>query len=304
MTPVAVATIGVFDGFHRGHRQVVRRARERADRVRGRLVVFTFDEHPEVVLRGIDPLPRLSTPAETAGLLLDAGADEVRFLRFDAALARKSPERFLVEHVFSTQRLAGLVVGYDFAMGRGRAGDPGALAALGTRLGFRVEAVPAAEDGGGPISSTRIRGALAEGRVAEAAAWLGRPYRLRGTVVAGEGRGRTLGFPTANLRVHPRKLRPRQGVYAVRVDGADLEGAPGVANLGIRPTFGEGRETVEVHLLEFRGDLLGASLTVNLVEGLRPEIKFKNAKELEAQIGEDATRARALLAAEASRESP
>jgi len=304
VTPVAVATIGVFDGFHRGHRQVVRRARERADRVRGRLVVFTFDEHPEVVLRGIDPLPRLSTPAETAGLLMDAGADEVRFLRFDAALARKTPERFLVEHVFSTQRLAGLVVGYDFAMGRGRAGDPGALAALGARLGFRVEAVPAAEDGGGPISSTRIRGALAEGRVAEAAAWLGRPYRLRGTVVAGEGRGRTLGFPTANLRVHPRKLRPRHGVYAVRVDGADLEGAPGVANLGIRPTFGEGRESVEVHLLEFRGDLLGASLTVSLVEGLRPEVKFKNAKELEAQIGDDATRARALLAADASRESP
>lgn len=304
MTPVGVVTIGVFDGFHRGHREVVRRARERADRVRGRLIVFTFEEHPEVVLRKIDPLPRLSTPGETARLLTGAGADEVRFLRFDDSLARKTPERFLVEHVFPALRLAGVVVGYDFAMGRGREGNPAALARLGERLGFRVEAVPATEDPGGPISSTRIRAALAEGRVAEAAAWLGRPYSLRGRVVRGRGRGRTLGFPTANLEVHPAKLRPRRGVYAVRVDGGGFEDIPGVANLGVRPTFGRGEATIEVHLLDFEGDLREASLTVRLIEHLRPEVKFKDGKELEEQIRADAARAAALLAAPTARDCP
>lgn len=295
-TAPAAVTIGVFDGFHRGHAGVLARARAGADAVRGRLVAVTFDRHPQSVLSVRPGPPALGSRAETVARLLEAGADEVRVLRFDRGLAAKEPHRFLADHVFPFHRLAALVVGHDFAMGRNRGGTAAALAGLGRRLGFRVEAVAAVLVDGEAVSSSRIRNLLAGGDAAGAARCLGRPYALSGTVVPGDGRGRTLGYPTANLAVDPRRLRPARGVYAVRVTGPGLE-APGVANIGRRPTFGEGAETVEVHVFGNPGDLVGSRLSMALVERLRPERKFNDANELKRQIGEDAARALALLEA-------
>jgi riboflavin kinase/FMN adenylyltransferase len=292
----AVVTIGVFDGFHRGHAAVVARARARAAEAAARLVVFTFDEPPRAVLSGRPAPPRLALLGEKVALLRGAEADEVRVLGFNRRLAAKSPHRFLAEHVFPYHRLAALVVGYDFAMGKGRSGDVPHLAELGRELGFSVEGVPAETAGGSPISTTRIRRVLAAGAVEEVGRLLGRPYRLEGRVVTGEGRGRGLGFPTANLAVPGGKQRPGAGVYAVRAVGPGLESVPAVVNIGRRPTFGGDSETVEAHLLDFRGGLEGKVLELEFVSRLRGERKFNNGKELSDQIARDVSRARTLLA--------
>ncbi len=297
MTPVAAVTLGVFDGFHRGHAEVVARARERAREVGGKLVVFTFDEHPRQVLAGGAAPPRLSLLPEKTALLREAGADEIRVLRFTPALAARSPAEFLAGYVFPFHRTAAMVVGYDFAMGRGRRGTLPVLAALGRGLGFTVESVGPALEGGEPISSTRIRGELASGRVDGAARLLGRPYRLEGTVTAGDGRGRVLGFPTANLEVADAKQRPARGVYAVWASGAGLDRAPAVMNLGVRPTFDGRRETVEVHVLDRDLDLRGRRLAVEFAGRVRDELKFKDAKELQERIRADVALSRRLLGA-------
>jgi riboflavin kinase/FMN adenylyltransferase len=294
VTPV-VATLGVFDGFHRGHRAVLARAAERARLARARLVAFTFDAPPRAVLRGETPGLLLTSLGEKIAFLREAEVEEARVLRFDTHLAAKSPGRFLAEHLFAFHPLAAVVVGYNFALGKGRAGSVPFLSAVGDRLGFLVEPVGAVEDGGRPISSSRIREALAEGRVEDAARWLSRPYRVPGRVERGDGRGRTLGFPTANLRLDSSRLRPGRGVYAVRVGVAGVDGLPGVANIGERPTFGGGEERVEVHLLVPAGDLLGRDLRVDFVARLRSERKFKEPNELQRQIRTDVAAARRIL---------
>jgi riboflavin kinase / FMN adenylyltransferase len=291
-----VVTIGVFDGVHRGHLAVVGRGSARAREAGERLIAFTFDVPPRAVLSGSPPPPLLTSLGEKVALLRRGGADGVRVLRFTRDLAAKSPQRFLDEHVLAFAPLSLLVVGYDFAMGRDREGTAAVLREIGSRRGFAVEEVPAVWEGGEAISSTRVRRALEEGTVDVAWRCLGRPYRLPGTVVRGDGRGRTLGFPTANLEVDPGRLRPGNGVYAVRVSGASPEIRDGVANLGVRPTFGGGGETVEVHLLDGGGDLVGARLTVSFLGRLRPERKFKEVKELQDQIRADVARAREVLA--------
>ncbi|HET9233106.1 MAG TPA: riboflavin biosynthesis protein RibF [Candidatus Eisenbacteria bacterium] len=296
MIPV-VATLGVMDGVHLGHQAVVASARARAREAGARLVAFTFDPPPWVVLKNRPGEPLLTLLGERLALLRDAGVDEVRVLHFDHALAAKSPEAFLVEHVFPFARLASLVLGYDFALGRDREGTPAALARLGKRRGFSVATVPALVRNGTPISSRRIRDALARGDVDEALACLGRPYAQSGVVESGEGRGRTLGFPTANIRIPPGRLSPAHGVYAVRVHGIGAEGLPGVANLGRRPTFGGGEERLEVHILKPVGTLNGVRLTVDFIARIRPEVKFNDINELSTQIARDAARAEALLGA-------
>ncbi len=297
MTRPVVATIGVFDGVHRGHAALLARARARAREAMAGLTVITFDVSPQAVLSGADPYPRLTVLGEKAARLREEGAEEVRVLAFNRRLAAKSPERFLADHLFAFDRVAGLVLGYDFALGRGRRGTVEYLARLGERLGFAVEGVEAVLEGGEPVSSTRVRRLVASGRVEEAAVLLGRPYRLGGTVVRGDGRGRGLGFPTANLDLPPAKQRPAHGVYAVRahVPRTGLSGAAGVLNVGVRPTFGDPRETVELHLLEGGRELVGLRVEADLLHRIRPERKFPGPKELAAQIGADADRARELL---------
>ena len=289
-----VVTLGVFDGFHPGHAAVVARARERARRAAGALVVFTFDEHPRMVLAGGEAPPQLTLLPEKIALLRGAGADEVRVLRFNPRLAAKGPRRFLRDHLFPFARVAGLVVGYDFAMGRGREGSIPVLRQAGEELGFTVESVGPETLEGAAVSSTRIRLALSAGRVEEAARLLGRPYRLEGRVETGEARGRALGFPTANLAVSAGKHRPARGVYMVAVEGAGPGIARGVVNLGHRPTFGGGAETTEVHILDFAGDLVGARLNLYFLARLREERKFNNGNELTDQIRRDVELARKL----------
>jgi riboflavin kinase/FMN adenylyltransferase len=297
VTPTAVVTVGVFDGFHRGHASVVSRARQRADRANARLVLFTFDPHPETVLTKAGDRPRLALPGEKVELLREAGVDEYRVLRFSAAMAAKSPQAFLCDHVFPCYRLAVLVVGYDFAMGRDRTGTVPVLRALGRQFGFDVEEIEASRNGEVVVSSSGIRAALAAGRLNDVEGLLGRPYRLTGRVVSGDGRGRELGYPTANIAVDARKLQPERGVYVGRVSGGGLTNAPAVVNLGRRPTFGEGERTVEAHVLDFDGDLVGARLVFDFGPRLRSEVKFNDVNTLKAQIRADIERARDVLGA-------
>jgi riboflavin kinase/FMN adenylyltransferase len=295
--PAVVVTLGVMDGFHRGHAKVMAEAAEVAHSAGARLAAFTFDPPPWVVLSEKPEEPLLTLLDERVALMRGGGADEVRVLRFDPRLAAKSPEDFLIEHVFPFGRLAALVLGYDFALGHERRGSPEMLSELGRRWGFSVASVPAMMEEGTPISSSRIRMALREGRVEDAARWLGRPYSIYGTVVRGEGRGKGLGFPTANLELSPRRVRPALGVYAVRVRGLGREPRPGVANLGRRPTFDGQDERLEVHVLEPVGDLTGTRLDVDVVARIRPELKFNSPKELSEQIARDVTQAKSLLQA-------
>lgn len=294
MTPISVVTVGVFDGFHLGHARVLDRARRRAGALGARILVLTFDPHPQSVLGGEPPLALCSTSRKLA-LLREAGADEVRVIRFDRALAAKDPHRFLADHVFPFARAVWMVVGYDFAMGRSRAGTPDRMGELGRSLGFGVEAVDAARVDGEPVSSSRIRHLLRDGDVEGGARCLGRWYDLPGTVGTGDGRGRTLGFPTANLTVDPGRAVPARGVYAVRVTGPGLEGVPGVVNIGVRPTFGASSETVEAHLLDWSGDLAGERLTLEFGRRIRPEVKFNDPNELKERIGRDIVEARRFL---------
>jgi riboflavin kinase/FMN adenylyltransferase len=284
-----------MDGVHLGHRKLLARAREIARSAGARVVAFTFDPPPGVVLRDRDEEPLLTSLDVRAGLMREAGADEVRVLRFDTRLAAKSPETFLAEHVFPFGRVAALVLGYDFALGHERRGTPEMLAEAGRRWGFSVTTVSAVMDAGVPISSSRIRHALLEGRVEDAARWLGRPYTISGRVERGDGRGKELGFPTANLSLSPRCVRPAMGVYAVWVRGVGPHPVPGVANLGERPTFGGGDARLEVHVLEPVGSLEGTPLSVDLAARLRDEVKFNNINELKDQIARDVSRARAYL---------
>jgi riboflavin kinase/FMN adenylyltransferase len=207
----------------------------------------------------------------------------------------------VADHLVAPYAPHTLVVGENFALGRGRAGDVPRLREIGERLGFAVEAVPLLERDGAPVTSTRIRRLLGEGRVREAARLLGRRYGLTGRVVAGDGIGRTLGVPTANLRLSEEKLVPAHGIYAVWVRLAGESATrPGAMSIGVRPTFGGQVPTLEVHLLDWNGDLLGSEVEVEFAEWLRPELKFESPAALAAAMRDDLAETRRLLAEEAN----
>lgn len=289
-------TLGNHDGVHLGHRALLAAARERAGREGLAVTAVTFDPHPSVVLAPDRAPPLLTTMARRRELLLALGADEVTVLRFDRELASTSPEAFAEEVLVGRLAAESVVVGPDFRFGRGRAGDVAALGALGAAHGFDVITVPPVTLDGEAVSSTRVRAALARGEVREAARLLGRVHDVDGSVVRGDGRGRSIGVPTANLDCDP-ILLPADGVYAVvvRVHG-ERELLRGVANLGVRPTFAAGR-SVEVHLFDVDRDLYDARVRVGFVERLRAEQRFDGVEALKAQIARDAERARASLAA-------
>jgi riboflavin kinase / FMN adenylyltransferase len=213
----AVVTVGTFDGVHRGHLAVLAELRRQAAGTGRRSVLVTFHPHPLRIVRPDAAPSLLTTPDEKKEILAETGIDYAVFLAFTPALSRFSPRRFVEEVLVRRLGLAHLVIGYDHGFGRGRSGDVNTLREIGAEIGFRVDVVDAVPLDGEPVSSSRIRKALIAGDVRAAAAALGRPYSLRGTVVRGDGRGRQLGFPTANLRVNdPDKLLPFEGVYAVR----------------------------------------------------------------------------------------
>lgn len=289
-------TLGNHDGVHLGHRALLAAARERAGREGLTVTAVTFDPHPSMVLAPDRAPPLLTTMARRRELLLALGADEVTVLRFDRELASTSPEAFAEEVLVGRLAAESVVVGPDFRFGRGRAGDVAALGALGAAHGFDVITVPPVTLDGEAVSSTRVRAALARGEVRDAARLLGRVHDVDGSVVRGDGRGRSIGVPTANLDCDP-ILLPADGVYAVvvRVHG-ERELLRGVANLGVRPTFAAGR-SVEVHLFDVDRDLYDARVRVGFVERLRAEQRFDGVEALKAQIARDAERARASLAA-------
>ncbi len=294
-----VAAVGVFDGLHLGHRALLRRARERSGD--GRCVAVSFDPHPDVVLaREFRPMPPL-TPLPEKQERLAAMGIELHVVAFTRELAALTPEQFVETHLVRPFAPRWLVVGEDFALGRGRAGHVARLAEIGAAHGFEVEPVPLLSVDGAPVTSTRIRAALAEGRVDEAARLLGRAYRLSGLVVRGDGIGRTLGYPTANLRLPDEKVVPGHGIYAVHVRRAgETAWRSGAMSIGIRPTFGGQVRTIEVHLLDFDADLYGQVLEVRFVRFLRPELRFDGAEALVAQMAHDVRETRQVLAGTAA----
>lgn len=297
--PVVLA-IGVFDGLHLGHRAVLSRALEEAAQRKGSAVALSFDPHPARVLRPENP-PLLLTATEHKLRLLSAmGFRETLLLSFDAALRTTPAEHFVRNLSAAARPLAAVCVGQQWTFGRGREGNLALLARLGAELGFEEIGVPEVEWEGEPVSSTRIRNALAEGDLPLARQLLGRGYTVLGEVGRGLALGRTIGFPTANLILLNEQLPPN-GVYAVRAnvyaDGNDVQWTGGVANLGLRPTLNqnEGSPRLEVHLLDFEGDLYGKLLEVEFVSFLRGERRFDSMLHLQEQIARDALLARSLL---------
>lgn len=268
---------------------MLRQARALADARGLCTVVLTFDPHPSQVLRGFTP-PRLATLERRVELLRRHGADDVVVEPFTLDFAALTPSRFAKELLVDRLGARAVVVGENFRFGAKRAGDLEALRGFGRELGFEVAAAEVAGDERGPFSSTRVRDAIAGGDLDEATRLLGRRHSISGVVEGGDRRGRTIGFPTANLGGVPEVLPPR-GVYAVFADDR-----PGVMNLGVRPTVDGANLRVEVHLFDFDGDLYGQSMRVHLVSRIRDEKKFSGLDELRAQIALDAEAARRSLA--------
>lgn len=294
----AVVTIGTFDGVHRGHWEVLSEIRRRAEAVGGRSVLVTFHPHPLKIVRPEWAPPMLTTPVEKKEILAESGLDYAVFLTFTSTLASYTPRRFVEEILVDRVNVGELVVGYDHHFGKGREGNVDVLKELGSELGFAVDVVGPVGSNGDAISSTKIRNALLEGDVETARAGLGRPYSLRGLVVRGDQRGRTLGFPTANLEVRGSgeggKLIPAPGIYAARgtVRSHTYDGA---LHIGPRPTFRGSPPTIELHLLGFTEDIYGEEVRVDFVKYLREVLPFESSQALVDQMKEDVERAREAL---------
>ena len=296
----ATVALGNFDGVHLGHAAVLRAAHAaRPDVPRA---VLTFEPHPREFFRPQDPPFRLTLSVERAAALAGLGVQYLYELPFDAAFAHLSAEAFVAEVLHQGLGAAHLVCGADFAFGHRRGGDVALLAARAEALGMGLTIVPPVTDSEGPISSSRIRRLIQDGYPERAAALLGRPHSIRGEVMHGDKRGRTIGFPTANIPLG-RHLEPQRGVYAVttRIDGAEVKG---VANIGLRPTVGGTESRLEAHFFDVSGDLYGRELTVCLHHFLREEQKFPSFEALKAQILLDAAEARRLLDSDENQEKP
>ena len=306
----AVVAIGNFDGVHRGHRALIAQAKAQAEARGAPLAVLSFEPHPQEYFRALrqeggptaaGPESFRLTPLRTkARLLADLGVDALFALTFDGEMARRPPQDFVQTVLIAGLGISGVVVGHDFEFGQRRAGNLATLSYMGEMEGFSVTAFDTVTaSGDDKISSTLIRQMLKQAKPEEAARLLGHAWTIEARVEHGDARGRTMGFPTANMHLH-HCLAPAYGVYAVRV--AILEGDhavarhDGVANFGIRPMYQVNVPLLETHLFDFDGDLYGKYLSVEMIRYIRPEAKFPSLADLIAQIGADAARARAILA--------
>lgn len=295
----ASAAIGNFDGVHLGHQAVIDLARQAGHVVDAPLGVMTFDPHPREFFAPKAAPFRLMNPAAKASRLEKIGVERLYQLNFNAALAELTPDEFASRVLSRGLGLRHVVVGQDFCFGKGRAGTAADLQQFGEDMGFGVTIAELIETGDKLISSTSIRDALASGNPREAASMLGHWHRIEGTVIGGEQRGRELGYPTANMSIdglHP----PKFGVYAVLVDVQDgpFKGQyQGAASMGVRPMFGEDRPNLETFIFDFSGDLYGSTLSIALVDYLRPELKFDGLDALITQMDADCAKARRILAA-------
>jgi len=286
-------TIGVFDGVHRGHLHLlghlVARAREKGCPAG----VVTFRTHPEKVLGRRDTIPWITTLQERTRLLKKAGVDVVVPITFTRDVANLTARDFVLllqKHL----NMSGLVLGPDFALGRHRLGDPAHLQSIGEELDFRVEVVRPARLDGEVISSSAIRKLLAQGDIYKVGEMMGRRFSLEGRVAEGDRRGRTLGFPTANIRMQPEQAMPRDGIYAT-IARRGRQHMNSVTNIGVRPTFDGLKRLVETYIFDFNGDLYSKKLTIELVARLRDEMKFSSVEELKKQMAKDVQNAKDIL---------
>jgi len=290
-------TIGSFDGVHLGHQYLIRQLVLGAHAADAPAVVLTFHPHPVVVLRGITGDVYLTLPEERMNLFLELGVDVVIVEPFTLELSKTSAQDFII-HLKNRLDLQHLLIGHDFALGHDREGTFEVLCKLGQEFRFQVEQINPVQYNHEVISSRRIRSLLETGDVSRVAKWLGHPYRVSGTVVPGDHRGRTIGIPTANLAVASGKIRPAIGVYACQ---AWVEGKAWAAavNIGVRPTFdGQGTALhVEAHLLDYSGDLYGQTISLDFIERLRGEQRFPDIQTLVAQINLDIQRTRKIILA-------
>ena len=289
-----VITIGNFDGVHLGHRAILARVVKRARELGGQAVAVTFDPHPLKFLRPETELPLLTTPEQKLNLLAACGLDAVVVLPFTREFAALPARDFVTGYFCDRLRVREVVIGHDYGFGRGREGNVDLLQEMGAGCGFTVQVVWAVAAEDAVVSSSLIRALLRLGKVIEAGRLLGRPYGVAGTVVRGKGRGaKLLGVPTANIRP-VNELLPASGIYAVRVRRG-TEVLPGVANIGTCPTFDNSEFSLEVHLLEFNGELYGEDLGVDFIARLREERRFPSIEALAAQIHADIDQARQVL---------
>jgi riboflavin kinase/FMN adenylyltransferase len=289
-------TIGSFDGIHIGHQQLIRDLNEHAHQAGAKSVILSFHPHPAVILRGRTGAFYLTTPAEKVELLDDLGIDVVITHPFTLELSQSTAREYvsyLMDHLGFHQ----LWLGYDFALGKGREGNVPYLQVLGEEFGYQVHVVEPIMADGRIVSSSQIRSLITDGYIAEANKLLGRFYTVAGDVVHGDGRGKRIGIPTANLETGDEKLIPGAGVYACRVQILDTY-FPAAVNVGTRPTFESSdlRSHVEAHILDYSGDLYTQNLTIEFVERLRGEEKFKSVEDLIRQIYEDIEQTREIIA--------
>ncbi len=293
----AVLTIGSFDGVHLGHRCILEQVTARAAALSGEAVLLTFNPHPRKILKPDEPLGLLTPLAEKLRLIAEAGVHHTVVAPFSEAFAAQPPEAYVTDFLVPNFHPSVLVIGYDHRFGHSRAGDIHLLHRLAPQHGFSVEEIPAQLIDDAAVSSTKIRSALLAGRVEDAALMLGRTYTWTGAVVTGRQLGRTLGYPTANLQAADAdQLLPGDGVYAVEAVVEETTHSA-MLSIGLRPTLGAGlARTVEVHLLDFAGDLYGKDLTLRFVKWMRGEAKFSSLDALTEALRADEQAARKIFA--------
>ena len=291
-----VVTVGSFDGVHLGHHAVLEEIARRAEAAGRESVLVTFEPHPLEVVNPQAAPPLLTTGPERREILAQTALDLAYFLRFDRRVAAMSPEEFVRDVLLERCGMEELVIGHDHGFGRGRSGDVETLKHLGAVHGFDVDVVPPVDFGDQHVSSSRVRRAVAGGDLGSAAKMLGRPYTVSGLVGHGDGRGRRLGVPTVNLTEVPsQKLLPPDGIYAVEVEWRGGR-TGGMMHQGPRPTFADGRRTLEANLFDFEGDLYGEWVRITWVKRLRDVERFTSAEQLQHQMERDRTDALAALA--------
>jgi riboflavin kinase/FMN adenylyltransferase len=290
--------IGVFDGVHVGHQHILDHLKKAASQEGMLSGVLTFINHPRTVITPGAYVKFITSVEDKFALLESTGVDIVLPLTFDVELSHLRAHEF-VDLLQDRLNMAGLVMGHNFVMGYQREGTPETLAAISRKKGFSTTVIDAVSIGGERVSSTAIREAVSTGDMGKASLFLGRPFAIQGRVVTGNARGRTLGFPTANLDIHTDRLIPRDGIYAT---WADVDGKRYMAatNVGVRPTFDEKERTVEIFILDFSGDLYDSEIIVEFVQRLRNELRFETVDSLVAQIHEDVEQTRQILKDSAS----
>lgn len=293
----STVAIGVFDGIHLGHQELIKAAVEDARRAGRPAIVFTFDRHPAELIDAVHAPPSITSPAQREALISRTGADHLVVARFDDRFRNLSPEAFLRFVLVGILGCRSVFIGPDFRFGRNQTGNAGYLAEAGSRLDFTVHVIPPVIVEGERVSSTRIRELIQQGNVERAGRLLGRPFSLEGTVIHGDHLGEKLGFPTANIEPCCRQVVPGDGVYAARVlwRGTPF---PAACSIGVRPTVGGSDLRVEVHLLDFHNDLYGERLEVEFLARLRGQEAFPSIEALVQQMHRDVDAVRAILARE------